>query len=239
MAQAAVADGVTGICCTPHTLNGCFVNDADTVRAMCRRLQERLDREKVSLTLYPGAEVHITADTLASITDKRSLTLNDTGRYVLLEPPPMELPPDLPDLVFQLTLRGITPILAHPERVQSVLVNLHQLYPLVEAGMLCQVTTLSVTGDFGPQVQEAARTMICCNLAHIIAGDAHSVIGRPPQLSEAVEQAAAWLGGMEQALSFCDHTPRAVIAGERISPPPPVMPQRRGVLHSIRRFFMA
>ena len=239
MAGIAVADGITGVCCTPHTLNGRYCNEADTVRKSCAQLRRRLAEEHIPLDLYPGVEVHVSDNTLGSILDGTSLTLNNNGKYVLLEPPPLELPAGLDNLIFQLQAKGVTTILAHPERVLSLLSSLDKLVPLVEEGLLCQVTGLSVTGEFGPEVRETARTMICCGLAHFIASDAHAETGRSPQLNEAMEQAAAWLGSMEAAEKLCIDNPAAVVAGKELNVPSPTRPRRLGLGEKIKRLFFA
>ena len=237
MAKLAVADGITGICCTPHTLNGQFITDAETVLSGCTQLRQQLAEKNIPLELYPGVEIHITDTTFQSICSGNSLTLNNTGRYVLLEPPPLELPPGLDELIYHLEDAGITPILAHPERVMSLLATPDKLFPLVVEGLLCQVTAMSITGEFGPQVQKTAQTMICCGLAHFIASDCHAETGRVPKLSEALEQAAAWLGSMEEAEKFCIDRPKAVIAGKTIHVSPPTRPRQPGFGTKIKRLF--
>lgn len=237
MAELAVADGITGICCTPHTLNGQFMTDAETVLRGCARLRERLSEKNIPLQLYPGAEIHITDATLQAILSEDALTLNNTGRYVLLESPPLELPLGFAELIYRLEDEGITPILAHPERIMSLLAAPDMLFPLVEEGLLCQITAMSITGEFGLRVRKTAQTMICCGLAHCIASDSHAETGRCPKLSEAMEQTAAWLGSLKSAEKLCIDWPAAVIAGETIDAPPPRRLDRIGFGEKIKRIF--
>ena len=239
MARLAVADGITGICCTPHTLNGQFITEADTVLNACSQLQQELTKKKIPLELYPGGEIHITDSTLESIVTGKSLTLNNTGKYVLLEPPPLELPTGLDNPIYHPEVEWITPILAHPERVATLLYSLDELYPLVEEGLICQVTALSVTGEFGPQIQQTAQTMICCGLAHIIASDTHAETGRIPRLSMAIEQAADWLGSLDAAEKLCMDNPGAVISGHPLHLHPPSRPVRPSFGKKIKHFFFA
>ena len=239
MARLAVADGITGICCTPHTLNGRYISGAEAVLKRCSELQAVLEKKNIPLELYPGMEIHLTDTTLDSILNGESLTLNNTGKYVLLEPPPLELPAGLDDLIYRLEARGITTILAHPERVMSLLAAPDELFPLVEEGLLCQVTAMSITGEFGPEVQETARTMICCGLAHFIASDSHAETGRTPKLSEAMEQAAAWLGSLEAAEKLCIDNPAAVVKGQTLHVPSPTRPVRPGFGSTIKRLFFS
>ena len=119
----------------------------------------------------------------------------------------------------------------------SLLYSPDSLLPLVEEGLLCQVTAMSITGEFGPQVQETAQTMICCGLAHFIASDSHADTGRIPKLSEALEQTAAWLDSMEEAKKFCIDRPKAVIAGKSMHVSPPTMPRQPGFGKKIKRLF--
>ena len=69
------------------------------------------------MTLLPGAEVYFTGDVVERARAGDLMTIADGGRYLLLELPYQQIPMGVDDTIFQLKLLGITPLMAHPERV--------------------------------------------------------------------------------------------------------------------------
>jgi tyrosine-protein phosphatase YwqE len=57
--------------------------------------------------------------------------------------------PGTRDVLFQLFLNGITPVLAHPERNLALQRNPDILSDLVTMGCLVQLTAMSITGELG------------------------------------------------------------------------------------------
>src|SRR6185436_4329442 len=115
---------------------------------------------------------------------------------------------------------GITPIIAHPERNMMLMSEPERFYQLVDAGVLGQVDTGSITGQFGRKVQQAARVMLENGLIHFIASDCHNTRNRLPGMSQAV-QATAEIVGEEYARAIAKDNPGAVVEGKPI----PMRPQ--------------
>ena len=155
------------------------------------------------------------------INEGRAVTINNGGKYLLLELPPQNIPPQIKDEIFSLKLNGITPIITHPERHPAMQRDLRILHELVSMGALAQVTAMSVTGEFGLPVRECARAMLELRLIHVIATDAHSVESRPPILSRAVEAAMDILGSDEEAEDMAGRIPALILSGEPVETAPP------------------
>jgi protein-tyrosine phosphatase len=118
-------------------------------------------------------------------------------------------------------------MLAHPERNALVQANPSMLAPLVERGTLVQITAASLAGQFGPLVARTAAYLLRGRLAHVIATDAHNDLRRRPELSAAVAAAGEIIGPAEAEQMVRD-IPRAILAGEIITPDPPLSRVRRG-----------
>src|SRR5699024_12166379 len=81
MANAAVAERVTHILATPHHMNRNWINPKHEVIALVDELQERLDREQIPLTVFPGQEVRLHGEILENIQndeDRKSTRLNSS-----------------------------------------------------------------------------------------------------------------------------------------------------------------
>lgn len=213
MAHLALGDGVDTVVATPHTLDGMYLNTREEICRAVESLRNELSRQKMDLRICPGADVHLCPGLLQKIEEGKALTLNDTGRYMLLELPPQTIPDRVRDEVFALKLNGITPIITHPERHPVIQRDLQVLHELICAGALGQVTAMSITGDFGLPVLACARAMLELRLIHVIASDGHSPKIRPPLLSRALDAAEEILGNAEEAEQMVANTPAAILSG--------------------------
>jgi len=95
--------------------------------------------------------------------------------------------------------KGITPIIAHPERNAQIQTDKHLMKKLIKAGALAQIKGASLLGDFGASAQRTAEELLAKGLVHIIASDAHSN-SRPPILSQAVNVAVEIIGEKKNEL---------------------------------------
>ena len=73
---------------------------------------------------------------------------------------------------FELFQKGISPILAHPERYQQ-LETVDQFQALKQKGFYLQLNALSLLGHYGPQVQQKAQLLLKSRLYDLVATDAH------------------------------------------------------------------
>ncbi len=221
MAMIAVNDGIHTVIATPHTLNGIYPNLRSQVLASTGELRAAFAKEQIKLDLFPGSEAHLNLGMADKMFSGEAVALNDNQRYLLLEFPFHSIPPGAKQEIFQLQLKGITPILAHAERNYGFQKNFEKLYEFVGMGCLVQITAMSITGDSGREARICAQKMLECRLAHIIASDAHSATHRPPILTPGVKRAAKILGSTEQAQEMVTTRPAAIIAGKKIVIPEP------------------
>lgn len=232
MAQAAAADGIVRLAATPHNLR--LPSDAGRaeLEAQAARLQEHLAARGIPLQVVAGAETALIPALPQQIDAGQVITLN-RSRYLLVELPYMGLPARLEEIIFQVQVRGLVPILAHPERNADLLRRPERLRALVERGMLVQVTAASLEGRFGRPAQRFARRLLAENLAHAIASDAHGPTDRPPRLAKARELAAE-IVGPERATALVATTPAAILDDRPVEVEPPTPPRRRWWLAAIQ-----
>ena len=96
---------------------------------------------------------------------------------------------------------GFRPVIAHPERTESVLDDPALATELAARGWLLQVNATSVLGLHGPAPEGLAWQFLREGVAVLVASDGHRAT-RPPHLDGAYEQVAAELG--EGASRFFD-----------------------------------
>lgn len=180
MARLAVEGGVSVMFATPHIADRGDLELAKQIPERVAVAQALLTEAEIPLTLVPGAEVSQIYGILPAISDGIPLGLGPAQRYLLLELPFFSWGLALDDIVFSLQTHGITPILAHPERVLAIQQNPQLLEELVFRGALLQITTTSVLGLHGPVAKDTAYTLLKLRWAHFLASDAHSPRRRCP-----------------------------------------------------------
>ena len=104
---------------------------------------------------------------------------------MLVEFPHGEVPEYATDLFFRLSLQGITPVIAHPERNAQIQKQPELLYQFIADGALGQLTSTSLIGTFGKKVQRFSEDLIEHGMVHVLSSDAHALPNREFKLREA------------------------------------------------------
>lgn len=194
MAQVARNDGIKTIVATPHVLPGVFQNDKDSILDAVAALNTALQEQNIVLEVLPGAEYYLEPDLPGRLSQGELLTMNNNGRYLLIELPSGFIPEYTSQLLYAIQLQGVTPIIAHPERNLVFIRRPEILRELISRGMLAQVTSASITGWFGQEVKQSAISFLKKGLVQLLGSDAHSSRGRAPLLSQAHQAIERYLG---------------------------------------------
>jgi protein-tyrosine phosphatase len=176
-----------------------------------------------AIRILPGADVHFSSDLLERLEGKQIVTVNDQGRYLMVEFAFQGIPYQAEEALFQLITKGITPIISHPERNLEIEQRPQRYYEMIRMGCLGQITAMSLTGEFGPEIRRSAEKLLAKRLIHVIASDAHSTGRRPPVLSAGV-RAAEKIVGKKEARKMVTEYPGAIIEGRRPDVPEPISP---------------
>ena len=220
MARVAAENGTKTILATPHRKD---VNEnwsVEHIRGLIYDMNARIQEQSIPLTLELGMENHLDLELPDDILAGRALPMNET-RYILIEMPFFGRPNYIEDVLFRIQLQGLTPVLAHPERIEAFQTDSSLLAEFVERGMLSQITAGSVLGYFGSRVRKFTRTLLQRGLVHIIASDTHFANGRrSPKLPSGVE-AAAKIVGEQRAKAMVVDTPKTILEGGVVAVEPP------------------
>ncbi|MEH7549079.1 tyrosine-protein phosphatase [Neobacillus vireti] len=185
MASEAEKEGIRTIIATPH-LNNQYDNRKDLIVAKVDELNHVLKAEGVNVNILPGQEPRIYGDILEDFEKDEIQTLNNS-QYIFIEFPSNHVPRYTEKLLFDLQVKGLTPIIVHPERNSELIERPELLYKLVEKGALTQVTASSVCGYFGKKIKSFSMQIIEANLTHFIASDAHNINSRSFKMMEAYD----------------------------------------------------
>ena len=217
MAAAAVVDGIEVIAATPH-VRADYPTSANTMEARVLELREAIATAGIPLELRGGGEIALEMMDRLREEDLARFALGGSPAYLLLEFPYAGWPLALPAITLSLRSRGITPVIAHPERNFDVQNDAERLRPIVLAGALVQLTAASVDGRLGRRPRSAAFDLLDRGLAHLIASDAHT----PDVRGIGMRAAADALENEDLARWLTRDVPAAILASE----PPPLRPPR-------------
>lgn len=233
MCRIAVNDGISKLVGTPHYIYGKYNNDRGKIMEELKRLQASLDDEGIPLTLCPGCEIRLDLNLVERIKAGELLTINDSGRHIILELPNEALPQNIEEIISSFIFAGIVPIIGHPERNQVIRNNPEVIYRLVGLGALTQLTSASLTGLFGSEIKKFSIFLLKHKLAHTLITDAHSSKRRRPVLSEGLESLKE-IVGEEAARRMVEAIPEKILNGEDIDVeyPVPFKEKSRGKMKS-------
>jgi len=214
MCRLAEKDGTTAICLTPHVFRMTrHKDDLGILRQRMVEFEQEMRQAEIGLEFHWGAEVFVHAEVARAI-EKYRFTIDQTS-YVFLEFAAEGVPVGAAKMLSQLLSKGFVPIISHPERNRGFIARPELLFEFVSMGCAAQVTAASLTGALGKEVRSTAGLFMVNNLVHIIASDAHRMIGRPPGLSRAVE-AATKIVGASKALAMVTEVPRAILENKAL-----------------------
>ena len=186
MLKKSEQSGTTDIIATPHFMRGRFEVEYKEVIEKVEELKKIVKENNIDINIYAGQEVYYSKNLLEYYNDKIIGTINNT-KYMLIELPMLEFNIDeVINTIYELQIRGIVPIIAHPERYKQFIKKPSMINSLIKEGMLFQMNTGSIVGDFGKDVKKTAAKYLEHNVYSFIGSDAHRDRGRDTDISEAL-----------------------------------------------------
>tara|TARA_B100000965_G_scaffold59287_1_gene45343 strand:- start:1106 stop:1888 length:783 start_codon:yes stop_codon:yes gene_type:complete len=135
-------------------------------------LQLVLNKKNIDIRLHLAAEVFYLPN-LTEISSNPLLTIGN-GKYMLIEFEPNIYPQNYENELFKLQSKGITPIIAHPERYRFIQQDISILDKWIERDYVIQIDAGSIIGKLGKNANKISLEMIDSGYVHIIGSDAHN-----------------------------------------------------------------
>lgn len=214
MLEIAQNNGTKAIVATPHVIEGEWLPAWEQIVAGCRLLEAEGRERGWDLPVYPGGEVAIHRDILELVKEPGPYCLNG-GRYMLVELPAIDIPGFTEDFFFSLQARGITPVLAHPERHPLLAKDPEILVEWIRRGVLTQVNGSSLMGRMGERSRQTAELLLARDMVHCIGSDAHSARHRNPDLAATREKLTGLIGA-EKTRQILTTNPRHIINSQDV-----------------------
>lgn len=188
MLKLAELKGTKTIVATPHYIKGIYENHYAEIFALHQELKIAAISAGINVEILLGQEIMLDKHSLKLCREEKLRGINGT-RYMLIEFPMGKLPRDALDLIYELRLLNIKPIVAHPERYEYIYESPITVNDFLSEGCFFQINAGSLQGLFGKKVYNCAKLLVREGLANFIASDAHSIGRRCPGLIEGFREA--------------------------------------------------
>ena len=164
--------GIKNFITTPHVLGDVYPNSSKTIKEKLLEVQNELKRLNLTDVNISAAAEYMMDEQFVKLLGKDDvLTLKDN--YILVEMSYFSAPFNLYEILFEIQLKGYKPILAHPERYNFYHNDFENYYKLKKAGCLFQLNLLSLTPQYGKNVQKISTKLLKENLYDFVGTDIH------------------------------------------------------------------
>lgn len=198
---------------TPHIRRGMFENRKANLTQAFQEFAAQVATEPDMPALSLSAEHHCD-DLFLELFQAGDLLPYPGGRALLLEFANESLPLGIEKLAFNLRLKGLTPVVAHPERYVPLFKRTDPIDKLLEQEVAFQLDLMSLVGKYGRNARNAAERMLEEGVYAIAASDCHR-LDDLQRTQEALERLRELVGQAEAQLLLSEN-PGRLLSGKAI-----------------------
>lgn len=164
--------GIKNFITTPHVLGDVYPNSSETIQSKLTEVQQELKSQGIDdVEISAAAEYMLDEQFTELLKQDDILTLKDN--FILVEMSYFSAPLNVFELLFEIQLKGYKPILAHPERYNFYHNDFESYYKLKKAGCLFQLNFLSLTEQYGKNVQKISQKLLKLGMYDFVGTDTH------------------------------------------------------------------
>ena len=207
MARALTRLGFTQAAPSPHARDEYASGDAALCATKLNEVRVELQRAGIALELHSNAENFFLEPALFPAMAR---TLG-TGKVLLVEAPYQGPLPMLGDLIFRMKLKGVTPLIAHPERCFEFEAK-NRAADVVGQGALLQLDIGALIGRYGKTAQKLARKLLREGLYAEAATHLHSPVGAEKWVGDSIKALEKAVGA-KVASQLLSERPAKLLSG--------------------------
>lgn len=164
--------GFSRVHATPHTRPGMFDNDRAVIQGAFAEFQAALPRGEALPELALSSEHYFDDVVFRRLIERQALPYPGE-RAVLLEFYGIDFPPMILHRLHDLRVRGLLPVIAHPERYDCFWRKPELLERVVDSGCAALLDVAALIGKYGRKTQSCAEQLLERSLYHAACSDAH------------------------------------------------------------------
>ena len=167
--------GFNNLILTPHYIQGSeYSSENKEKRKKLKMLETEIKKQNLNINIYLGNEIFINDNIYDLIKNNVINTLNNS-RYILVELPFHNQIVNLEDIIYELKIKGLIPIIAHPERYSYFQNNYKEIDRLREEGFLFQGNYASILGYYGKESKKLLKYMLKKQYIDYLGTDIHRI----------------------------------------------------------------
>lgn len=215
MARTLVSLGFSHAAPSPHHRDDHPSRDRALCAARLAELQAALNQAAIPLALELSAENYFLDDAFMNdISTPGAARTIGKSRVVLVEAPYNNPIPMLAELVFRMKIKGLTPLIAHPERCLEF-ERKGRAAEVVAKGALLQLDLGATIGRYGKTAQKLSEQFLKEDLYSVAATDLHSPVGAEAWLSASLSSLERLVGAAKLA-ALLETNPRQLLQGKAV-----------------------
>lgn len=209
--------GFKNIVLTPHYIeNSKYKTNNKTKKEILNTIKKELKKQEIDINLYIGNEVLVNSNLEELLKTEEISSINNT-KYLLIELPMSELPKDINNIIYELRIKGIRIIIAHPERYTFVQKNPNIVNEWIEEGAILQANYGSIVGVYGENAKKTIKKLLKKNVITILATDIHYPNNKIYLNMETARKKIKKLIGEQKSNDLMINNPIKIINNEEIS----------------------
>jgi tyrosine-protein phosphatase YwqE len=166
--------GIKNFITTPHVLGDIYPNTPEIIQGKLSELIKALKERGIKDVSISAAPEYMLDEQFSKLLNEgKILTLKEN--FVLVEMSYFSAPINLFEVLFEIQLQGYKPVLAHPERYNFYHKDFEQYYKLKKSGCLFQLNFLSLTEQYGKNVQKISEKLLQLGMYDFVGTDTHHI----------------------------------------------------------------
>ena len=163
--------GINRFVLTPHITKSTFENTPEVIKEAFDLFKAEVEKVGLDIELAVSAEYRLDEFSLAQFKNDQFLLF--PKKYILLENAYQQERLDLDEILFEMQIKSILPIMAHPERYSYYNNKKDRYIQMHSSGALFQVNLLSFAGYFGKAPRQNAEWLLEHNFIDMLGSDIH------------------------------------------------------------------
>lgn len=205
--------GFKDIVLTPHYIeNSNYTTNNKEKQNLLKTLKNKIK----GINLYLGNEVFIN-NNLEELLNQQEISTINNSRYLLIEFPMNQKLKTITNTIYELKIKGIIPIIAHPERYEYVKKDITIVDEWIEEGALLQANYGSIVGVYGRKTKKTLKKLLKKNKISILATDIHYPNSEIYKNIEKSKKKIKRIIGEEKLTELTITNPKKIIQNKEIS----------------------
>jgi tyrosine-protein phosphatase YwqE len=163
--------GYTKVITTPHIMADAYKNTPESINHGLSLLRQEALKEGINVNIEAAAEYYLD-DGFYNLLEKGDI-LSIKDEYLLFETSYVARPMHLEEMIFEISVAGYKPLLAHPERYRYIQDPEKEFKRLKDLGVDFQVNLNSFGGHYGKRAKKHADFLSQKGLIDFLGSDVH------------------------------------------------------------------